>query len=238
MSFDLDRIKRIDNRQKWTVFGYLRETFDDNLIDLICYICLSFYASLQTFSKCSQYLELSGDDNNTLKGIDGHTSWIWCSAFGETWIESTSTHFIEWQIKLNNDGEFSDGYFGAGIISNHHEQNPDKDCESEHSYMNYFYNNGSTEGIFKIDGRYNEKHDAIDKLHRKIFSGDTIHFILNMRDTKLYYYLNDEISNKRILTKSIKTAKDMKYSFAITMNPLYITCSITVKQKWMNFECL
>ena len=235
MSFDLARIKRIDNRQKLTVFGYLREACDVNIIDLICYICLSFYASLQTFSRYSQYLKLSGYDNNTLRGHVCETDADqWCSAFGETWIESTSSDIIKWEIKLNNDGSFDHGHFGIGVISNQHKQDVDRDADSMHCYFYYFYYSYGCQGVFKVDGKYNEEHDGIDKLHRKIASGDTIHFILNMGSTKLCYYLNDEESNVKVLTNSIKTGKDLKYAFAISMVPRYITCSISVTQKFIS----
>ena len=165
MSFDLARIKRIDKGQRLTVFGYLRESFDDDITDLICYICLLFYASMPVFAKCSINLKLSGDDQDTISPIDDTCAW--CSAFGKSWIESTSKEIIEWKIKLNDDGDFSPKHVCLAIISNHHEQDVEDLCRGRHSY---YWPMDWTDKMRNDD----KLQSTIDQLHREPRKGDTI----------------------------------------------------------------
>lgn len=234
MSTGFEKIKSIDQRQKLTVYGYLRKISNDDITDLIYYVCLIFYGSVETFGKCSKHIKQSGEDNNTVTGT--RKGYSWCSAYGKTWIESLSKHIVEWEVKLSENGEFDDNHFGIAIVSNHNHQNEERDCDSGHSYYFCFYYDEAADddggrGIYKIDGMMEE---PIDKLHREIKTGDTIHFILNMSTTSLYYYLNDKKSNIRVLTNSIKTGEDIRYTFALSMYPAKIKCDITVTCKFLN----
>ena len=65
-------------------------------------------------------------------------------------------------------------------------------------------------------------------------AGDTIHLILNMSETKLSYYLNHESSNRKVLTDSIETGDDIKYTFALSLYPYSVTSSINVTQKFLD----
>ena len=231
MSFDAERIKRIDKLQKLTVFGFLRAIHGDEIIDAICYICLLFYASLPMFSTCSKLIIQCGVDDNTLKGTDECSHHAWANAFGKTWIESTSKDVIEWEIKLNKDGRFNENFL-IGIISNHHQQELDICCaDTTDSYGFGFLYDNEFKGYYNVDGSVVP---AIDELDRKIKEGDTIHFILNMGETKLYYYINDENTNIKVLTDCVKTGEDIKYAFSVSMMPWRMRCSITFTEKRMS----
>ena len=79
----------------------------------------------------------------------------------------------------------------------------------------------------RIDGK---DQPTIDQIDFKVTNGDTIHFILNMGRTALSVYLNQDKSNIKRLTDSIKTGQDIKYALAITTYPYAVRCSVTVTE--------
>ena len=163
---------------------------------------------MSVFGKISPHLQKTG--SNTIKGDGDHN---YCSAFGSQWFNSNDSNVITWKIQISQ-GNFNGGYLCIGIVSNYHKQDVNTHAKTKHSYI--FWPYSTTE--------------AINKLHRKVVAGDTIHLILDLRSKSLSYYLNDDKSRTNVLTKSIKTAQDIKYTFALSMNPYKVTSSITVTQ--------
>lgn len=180
---------------------------------------------MSVFGKCSSHIRQYGTNNNTLKG-NGPSNW--CSAFGKTWIDSLSKDIIEWDIEIQKNGSFSAGHIGFAIVSNYHKQDVNATCNVSHCYYFGPTYNDSWKGYFTVDGKTT---DAIDKLHRPISQGDVIHFILDMSNTKFSYYLNNEKSNEKVLTTSVKKGSNIKYALAISMSPFNNTCCITVEER-------
>eukprot|EP01084_Bolivina_argentea_P045644 84022_1 len=106
MSNSLQRLKHIDMRSKYTVFGYIREMENElslfsNIPVLISYISLSYYNHGEYFHKSgSNKGMIVSDDKMTVTnctGIDqinyNHTT------YGYTWIESTCHKIAKWYFK-------------------------------------------------------------------------------------------------------------------------------------------
>ena len=224
MSFDLDRIKWIADRHKSTVFGYLRESFDDDITDLICYICLLFYAPIPTFSKWSTYFSVS--DDNTLKSNGTSDLYDYGSAFGRQWYNSMDANVITWKVEISIEGEFNDEWFLIGIVSNYHNQEVDRYAGAKHSHLFYPCHTGK----IKVNDKDTK---PIDELDRRVESGDTINLTLNLTSKSLSYYLNNDKNDKydtKFLTNSIKTAEDIKYRFVLTMGASQVKSAITVTE--------
>ena len=223
MSLDLDRVKDIEDRTKLIVFGFLHDVFGDDIPDLILYFCLLFYASIPVFSKCSQSFDQFGDGKNTLKGKSEHFPLYYKSAFGRRWIDSMGTDVMQWNIKIHDDGEFGGGYFGFGIISNHHDLDPENDFDKKHSYS-YWLTSG---GLFRHDACTETAIDGIDKI---VSCKDEINFIFDVKARQLAFYFNDEKSDIKVITNSVTIGEDIKYAFAICWSLSGVTCSITVNE--------
>ena len=179
---------------------------------------------MSVFGNISQHLQEIG--YNTLKGSKSCLDW--CDAFGRQWIKSTDKNVVTWNIKISQ-GKFDPCRFTIGLVRNEcscYGHGIEPSCYGSGYYYFVPYN----KGIFYHTDT-GKSTDTIDKLHRKVVAGDTINLIWNTGSTTLSYYLNDEKSNIKVLTKSIKTGANIKYAFVLSMIPAYVSSSITVTQK-------
>ncbi len=124
MSHALKKIKSIDNGNKFTVFGYIREMEQElhlysNIPAMISHLCLLYYFIDEYFDKCCDQITIS-DNGKTITKHDCDNSWK-NSSYGNVWIESKTKQIVKWTIKFNGCGIST--YFGLVSTDNRLNEN-------------------------------------------------------------------------------------------------------------------
>ena len=100
----LKKLKQIDNRFKYAVFGYVRSMEPQlshyNVPVLISYICLSYYYHNEYFAKKGDNVELSNNNMTVNKLNVGWNN----TTYGNIWIESDIDQIAKWTFKLSSNG--------------------------------------------------------------------------------------------------------------------------------------
>ena len=175
--------------------------------DLVILTILSFYYYvLFEPEDCSEYLELSGRNNNTITKIGNNRSFT-NSVYANQWIPSHTNEIIQWKVK-NNKQVITQSLL-IGIINNNHHHNIDNDIDAEGCYL------------YVGDGQLNQDGVDTDKEGPPLKQGYTAILTLDLRLKQIRFrVLSDNIynnSDEHILFENIPIGSDIKYKLAIGM---------------------
>ena len=101
MSLDLERLKKIEDRSKLIVFGYLHDSFGDDIPDLIICACLLFYAWSIMEKECFKVFveddfELIEGDNRKIKRV----AWNDGTVYGEHFLDPSSKRTYVYKFRV------------------------------------------------------------------------------------------------------------------------------------------
>ena len=106
MSTIFQKLNSIDNKIKYSVFGYIRwwqtQKSLDNIPALISYLVLNYYYHNEYFAKCGTRVKLSNNNMTVAKYEtvgDGYNT-----TYGNTWIDSNIPQIAKWRLKLKWTG--------------------------------------------------------------------------------------------------------------------------------------
>lgn len=145
----LDMLRSIPYYPRMTVFGYSREKERQltlpNIPVMMNYIILIYYFHGECWDKFGYDLGIS-DDKTSIQRMTPPIGTTFCNntAYGKTWISSTSNKMISWIFKIASFGyqfnycnEIIDGKFYIGIVSRDTRLNEDFANKEDKPYQ-YF----------------------------------------------------------------------------------------------------
>ena len=223
----MNTLKQIDNRYKYTVFGYLRlmekELSLHSLPKIILYLCLSSYYG-EYFSK-SHGIEISKDGRTSTK-IEESMSWENIS-YGNLWIDSLSDKIATWTLKLD--------YFGIKyplpmtyiyIVSNDNFQNID--CIHSTPSPNYGFNASALECALRRDtlqpSAYCVNNEITHQRWGRLKIREKFQVILNLKNETIGFKKINQ--TERVLFERIEIRRDLHYKLAVSFYHKMISASI------------
>lgn len=210
VEINLEALKKINNKDKYLMFGYFRtvskemiKSYYDNIPDLIVYICLSYFYHTH-FGYLGLLTVLSKDKRTITKTS---SSWVGINYGSET-IHSLDKCVCRWRLKINKRNT-EHIYIGIGTAGYENLQNIWRNY-GRHPNTEYYLYSGNGDKI---------NHEINTILSRKYGEeykkGDIIEVELNLSDRRVTFYKNDE--SQGIAFRYIKTAKDLYYKLMVTM---------------------
>ena len=233
MDLSADRVKRIDDRHKYLIYGFMR-TIESTISaiyendpyyttpELVIFTCLLFYYMHETFDKIASEHIQSGIDNNTITKKGKNACWE-NTSYGIDWIDSMSNDIYVFSITIHCL-KFSYNV-GVGFVTNNHHQDTEHDFETLDAI--WYRNDAMVLIVNKQDVPLGED---FEKLECGV--NDTLHLILNMRKGELECYKNDKQSEEEVLYDKITKSSGVKWRFALTL--YYDQDSVTVTRKLVN----
>ena len=198
MSLVLTKLKKIGNRYKLIVFGFIRNQQNQlslsNIPTLITYLCLGYYYHATYFQKYSKNIKISNDKMTVtaLKNMNGLKH-----ACTNIWIESISKKIAKWKVKINSCRHLL--IFRISSMENFKFTKPSYGFDN---YGNTYTNDDNT------------WRDIMD-INQDFKKGDIITIILNMENATMATEKNNN-DLVLIFTGMVKR-KDIKYRLAVDL---------------------
>ena len=219
MSFDLNKIKFVDDNSRYLVFGYFRryqnelnQSQSSNpfciIPELISYTCLLFYYLSEFFDKFdSEQIEVS-DDKMTITKKGTNADYWNNTTYGNTWINSMDDLKVAWKMKINhNELNICIGISPQDTCSDYWSQC--KQC--------YSYGISGTASICSEITNFEGKSPKAD-------TGDVVQLILDLTKASLYIKVNN--TEPFLIADEVIKGKDVKYKLAITLSSIGESISI------------
>ena len=204
----LKKLKQIDNRFKYAVFGYVRSMESQlshyNVPVLISYVVLSYYFHGEYFAKYGDKVQLSNDRMTVTKIIDKS---MWNkynnTTYGNIWIESNVNQIAKWKLKLSSNNVWISILSKDDRINEHCLQSMDEPLYGFGTVVGGGYAFSYREGS---DGEC----EQINTGSRFASFHDNITLTLNTKDRTISFK-NVEDTETIIMFKNIKRRDDIRY---------------------------
>lgn len=202
MALMIKSLKRIGNKYKFAVFGYIRELQNELLLDvipdLIIYTCLGFYyQEIDEFETWDEQITVS-DDKLRITRNDSYRYDAYSNAYCKIWIDSDIKQIAKWKLKIHHVGGSWRGVM-IRLIST------DKDMFKQPSYG--FCNGGAT----YTNGPYTNRKG------KHLNAGDIITVSLNLKNEKASFECIDQEGETTVIYDGIEKGKDIKYKLAFLL---------------------
>ena len=196
MASSLKRLKQINNKDKFAVFGYIRETENESSLltipMMIYYLCLAYYFQEDYFDESRSNMAISADKLTATHNGE------WAYAYCKQWIDSHVEQITKWIIKINhlNKANLQSNCMQFCITSN---------CKAPR-YR--FHSNGC---LWTFYGN----HRTITEDEGVVFNtNDILSIILNTKKRTICFIKNQE--EIRIIFREIKVDPTVRYKLAVT----------------------
>ena len=197
MALNLKRLKQIDSRHSFVVFGYVRESSKElelsNIPMMIFYLCLGYFFEGDYFEKFIRNVEIS--ENKTRmehRGGDGEAI-----AICKQWIDCNVHQMVKWEIKMNN----IPCLWGDGIIIR-------LSTNDVNTWKSPSYGFGDKKNTW-TDGPHTNRNKGI-----AFYDNDIIIIILNTRDATIGIRKNNQ--QIHIIWDGIATGANIRYKLSIS----------------------
>ena len=218
---DLNKEKEANLYSKLLICGYVRELQHKyslcNIPIIVSYLCLlHFYDKQDYFDKLGDGVKISS--NNKITRIRANTFFYaknWESrdwkntTYCKNWINSMSKQIIKWTFTLNNKCDICIG------ITSIDDEYDDDFSESHRSIYYSIAENGWRYDYaqFHRNGHLERYPKSIQDVEFK--ENDIISFILNLNTSQIF--LQKNMDQNILLFANIKTDKQIKYKFAVSL---------------------
>ena len=156
---------------------------------------------MSLFGICSENLQLSGDDSNTITKIEKGKDWD-NAIYIKDWINSSSNKTYNWKI-TNNKAKYANSIC-IGLITNQHHHKAD-DAIYNHKACYAFFSNGDLD----------HGEDLMRKGPKFWAPGRVITVSLDLVNKQISITVDD--GEKHILFENIDKSPSVKYKLAITL---------------------
>ena len=206
MDLNFKRLKQIDDRYQFTVYGYLRriQHQSSNALDIpinIFYLCLALYFQGDYIESSGQNLKIS-EDKLTMEHI---TKSIRQFAFCKQWVDSKIAQIVKWTLKVDALGKIDYDSMVLRLASN--ELN-EYNHQSEGCKPGYAF---SVTGSTFTDGP-GERPNA-PNAGKGFEVGDTLTIVLNTKDRTICLLKNDA-KELHIIWTGIKIERKIRYKLS------------------------
>ena len=208
----LSRLKKADDRTKYTIFGYCRQCSNQlslNLPMMIQYLVLLHYWIYETFSKYGDNIVVN-KEKNIIKGCNGIESTIYNTIYGNNVIEinDKSIKCYKWIFKIlstQRDDLMCDYPISIGIDSSN-KKYTNQDFSDKYINKHLFYAIGTDGYKYTRNGSFDIMADS--------YNGNQIELRLNMEYTTLSVKWGN---NEPVSFSRIDFTDDKQYNLAISM---------------------
>ena len=201
--------------KKYAVFGHIRslqqEYFGNEsnpyytIPALVIYLCLSYFHCIDCFddTKCSENVEISGDNNDTITQIKAHETVPFNSrvlsvttCYCKNWINSMESKIIKWKFKINKLHKYNKIYITKD----------DKNKKMMDISRGYWSYSGS--GMIEMNGRWSGSAYGYEQ-------DDEVEIILDLIKHKLMYEINGKYRDT--ISDNMPRDTNTKYKLAIDL---------------------
>ena len=110
MPLSLKRMKRINTKTKFAVFGFLRESEQKLSLliipTMIYYLCLAYYYQGEYFERCTNGMEISTDKLTVTHEYNRAFGRIYdVRTICHQWVDSIKEQVVKWKLKINQKGK-------------------------------------------------------------------------------------------------------------------------------------
>ena len=210
MSSFVKQLKKVDDRTKYGVYGWVRKAEQELKLQhvpmMISSIIILYFRDDEIFHVIGDDLQLSGNKKIITKK---QNDFDWNNnAFGITIIPSTNKIKCEWELNINHCGDRYQGIIAG--ISSHHES-PNKDFEKTKDGIEYAVNCHSRGHKFSY---FDRDHDWIDGG----FVDETINKLsieLDLINKQVAFSMNN--NNESIAKMSVKIKENLSYRLMVSI---------------------
>ena len=110
MALNLKRLKAVNDKDTFTVFGFIRNTQNElsmNVPMMIFYLCLGYFFEAEYFEKCGNNMQISADKltitqiEERIGNYNGYALYALGYSFCKRWIKSHIPQIAIWKLKIN-----------------------------------------------------------------------------------------------------------------------------------------
>ena len=224
----LKRLKNINNKYKYTVFGYIHQNEQELSLQiipaLIFYLSLLYYFHGECFDRCSENMEISHDKMTITRNSKLSTDNPWNNfAIGAISIDSMKKCLAKWRFKLKHIERHRPSYYAHFVF--HLLSNKDTfkmetlDSKPDPPYYQY---NANGKSFSHKEWQWSTKYWTLEQ-------NDEIILTLNTATRTFQYQKNN---GQVVEINNIEQKIGLKYTLAVTM--FDVKYSITL----LDFDCI
>ena len=103
------KIRQIDEKTKFIIYGFIRRSFEKDIPSSIIYICLSYLWCIESFARCTFDLEIFNGNYSVQKCVSNN---CWNNiCYGTIGINSMSNKLVIWTFEIDKYCELNKQFY-------------------------------------------------------------------------------------------------------------------------------